>query len=102
MKWLISTSQCPPGEFSYVQTEGIGRRFDRTPLIGELAATVADFRKGNKLPRAGKAEALEDIIRYTCDRLNNDPAFVFDTEHTVGELLPAASGAGCNGCGAEL
>lgn len=102
MKWLKSLTNCPQGEFSYVQTEGIEHRFERTPLIGELASRIVDFRKGNSLPRASRAEAMEDVIVFTVNRLPSNSEWVVETEMSVGELLPQSSGGGCAGCGANI
>lgn len=101
MIWLISTSKCPPNEFYYVQTEGIRRAFDRTPLIGELAAKVADFRNANKLPGASTSQAYQDVVRFTCDRLNNDPAYCMELDANPADLVPNSS-AGCGSCGAVV
>lgn len=43
-------------------------------LVWELASQIADFRKGNSLPRATPKEALADIEEQTCTRLHDDPA----------------------------
>src|SRR5258708_4967255 len=58
---LISHTLCPPGSFSYEQTEGVPKRFGENPLLQEQGKRVADFRAGNKLPRATQAEAIADI-----------------------------------------
>jgi len=99
MLWLKSLLACPPGEFSYAQGS---RQFDRTPLIHELAKAVADFRKGNNLPRATKVEALEDIIVYTVARIGGNPEFCYETDLSPGQLLQSESPGACAGCGASL
>lgn len=102
MMWLKSLTDCPPQEFFYEQTEGIYRRFPQTPLIKELASSVSDFRKGNKLPRPSFGEALEDIVVYTVKRLNGNPQWCFETDLNAGALLPQQGGGGCSGCGASV
>lgn len=101
MLWLKSLMDCPQGEFSYVQTEGINKRFEQTPLIKELAARVSDFRKGNGLSRPSYGECLEDIVVFTVSRLNGNPQWCVETNLSPAELLPA-SGANCSGCGANV
>lgn len=96
---LVSHLNCPPGSFSYTQTEGIKREFESTPLIVDLAYRVADFRRGNNLPRASKAEALADIDRYTCDRLGNSPIWTFDDARTYDEVVSSYKPSGCSTCG---
>lgn len=102
MLWLKSLTDCPQGEFSYEQTEGIYRRFPQTPLIKELASSVADFRKGNNLPRASFGEALEDIVVYTVQRLKGNPQWCYETDLNAAALLPQPSSGGCAGCGASV
>jgi hypothetical protein len=99
MLWLKSLLNCPPGEFSYAQ----GRQFDRTPLVHELASSVADFRKGNGLPRASKMEALEDIVVYTVARIGGNLEYCYETDLSPGALLQSESpGSSCAGCGASV
>lgn len=103
MLWLKSLYDCPPGEFSYVQTEGIEKRFEQTPLIKELASRLSDFRKGNQLPRPSFGEALEDIVVYTVARLKGNPQWCYDAgDLNAGALLPQQGGGGCSGCGASV
>ena len=100
---LISFNTVPPGEYFYEQTEGIRKKFGHTPELNELAGRVAAFRKGNNLPRATSAEALQDIITYTCQRLGNNPRFCYDTEKPFDQLVSTGkSGSGCSSCGAPV
>lgn len=103
---LISLTQCPPGEFSYVQTEGIRKSFPSSPLLGEQAGRVADFRIGNKLPRATAAEAIADIIEYTCARcaaMGCLEQYCYQTDQSGAQIaalvLPTG---GCGSCGAKI
>ena len=94
----------PPGEYTYEQTEGIQKFF---PSVGDkstLAVRVADFRKGNNLPRATYSEALVDIIQYTCNRLGGSPPWCFQLDpNTPIELTSSAfQPAECHGCGAPV
>jgi len=97
---LISHLNCPPGSFWYEQNEnGIPRKWDSTPLISDLASTVANFRKANNLPRASKAEALVDIDRFTCDRLGNDKIWCYQDGKTYDEVVSTYKPVGCTTCG---
>lgn len=97
---LLSHDKCPPGEFRYEQGfNGRSRKFGSTPLIGELAKKVADFRKGNRLPRASAGEALEDIDLWNCERLGFDPRWCHNTERAFSELIALSPTAGCATCG---
>jgi len=105
--WVLKSQlRCPPGSFPYEQTEGISKKFEASPLLEEQAHRVADFRKGNGLPRATVAEALQDIDCYTCARLGNNRRFCYDTDRTYAEVSPmanrASGGGGCHGCGAVI
>ena len=66
----------PPGGWILSQTlpGGSTKKFSSMGLIWELAEQIADFRKGNGLPRATAKEAVHDIEEATCARLHNDPA----------------------------
>lgn len=104
--WVLKSHlKCPPGSFPYEQTEGINRKFESWPLIEEQARRVADFRKGNGLPRATVPEALQDIDLYTCWRLGNNPRFCYNTDRSYSDVSPmgqrTATG-GCRGCGARV
>lgn len=96
---LLSHDKCVPGEFRYEQAfHGRAKKFGPTPLIGELAARVANFRAGNQLPRATQIEALEDIDSFTCLRLGNSPRWTYDTDKAFADLAPKTSLAGCATC----
>lgn len=99
MLWLVSLEKVPPGEFWYRQTEGITHTFPGTPLIKELAASVNDFRKANKLPRADYQSALYDIIEFTAQRLGPGTEWTVETTEA---WLPPVPGSGCSGCGAVV
>lgn len=102
--WVLKrTDRVPPGSYPYEQTEGIYRKFEATPDIEAQASLVADFRKGNNLPRATKPEAYQDIVLYTCQRLGNMPQYCMDTESKA-MFVPTTvqPHGGCGGCGAKV
>lgn len=98
---LLSHDKCCPGEFRFEQPfAGRAKRFGPSPLIGEVAKAVADFRAGNRLPRASALEALEDIDAFTCARLGNSPRWCFNTEKSFDQLAGVAASTKCATCGA--
>lgn len=101
---LITYSKCPPGEFYFVQTEGVYKKFTPTPEILSLAQHVGLFREANQLPRSTLPEALEDIDSFTCARLNNDPRWCYETDVPFSQLTPAALATPqpCATCGAKV
>ena len=96
---LISHLKAPPGEFRYEQTDGIQRKFPRTPLIRNLANQVLDFRRGNNLPRADFASVVEEIDAWNCRRLGNDPHWCYDSEKNYAATSPLLKKSGCSTCG---
>jgi len=104
MPWtLISLTQCPPGEFIFPKPAGSAERFWKSPLANSVAASMADYRRGNNLPRPSVQECLEDVIAYTCQRLGNMREYCINTDQ--GPAQSAALNipkAGCGGCGAKL
>lgn len=97
---LLSLDKCPPGEFRYEQAfNGKARRFGPSPVVGELAAKVADFRAGNGLPRATKAEALEDIDAFNCQRLGYSSRWCYNTDIPFTQIAAAVVPAPCATCG---
>lgn len=99
---LISLDSFPPGGFSYVQNEGVYKKFGGSDGARDLANRVANFRRGNGLPRASQAEALIDIDQYTCARLNNDPAWCSETDQSILQNAGLPSAAPCATCGAQV
>jgi hypothetical protein len=102
---LRSYELTPPGGYPYEQTEGIHRKFVSQPMIEAQAQAVASFRRANHLPRATALEALEDIDRYTCQRLGNMPGFCVPVDRpgpvvALGPTSPLV--APCGGCGAPI
>lgn len=71
---LRSLSTVPPGGWRFQQTlpDGSVKAWASMGLVGELAAQIADFRKGNGLERATVRDALHDIEEATCARLHGD------------------------------
>lgn len=98
---LKSFTTCPPGEFSYEQTDGIQHKFPPNPDILDQAKKVAEFRRANGLRRSSTTECMEDIIIYTCQRLGNNPRYCHDTEATVAASAARAvpRTGGCGSCG---
>jgi hypothetical protein len=96
---LIQYSPFPPGQFPYVQSEGIQKKFFGDCDIHEQAKRVYSFRKGNSLPRATYDEALEDIDCATCKRLGNDPHYCYDTDVGYQTIHPPVGKRGCATCG---
>lgn len=94
----------PPGGYPYEQTEGIRKPFPSQPLIEAQAAIVADFRKGNGLPRSDVKQALEDVDHYQCFRLGNNPRWCVPVDGA--SILPLNTSspiiAPCKGCGVVL
>lgn len=94
--------QAPPGEYPYEQTVGLRKKFPKTVDIYGQAQAVADFRKGNNLPRGTFEEALQDIDEYTCVRLGNMPRWCRDSQKPYAETTPKLQKklGGC--CGARV
>jgi predicted Fe-S protein YdhL (DUF1289 family) len=80
----------PPGGWILPQAlpDGSTKKFSSMGLIWELAEQIADFRKGNGLPRATAKEAVHDIEEATCARLHQDPAHCVDPAKK--KLVPAS------------
>lgn len=94
---LKSHLNAPPGQFRYEQTEGIYRKFESSPLIDQLAKSVADFRAGNGLSRARYEEALEDVDFYNCQRLGFMERWCYNTDRPFVET--SVKPKGCGTCG---
>ena len=101
---LLSYEKAPPGEFQYEQAPGPGAKAKRwkSPLAYEMAGKIADFRLGNKLPRATKLEALEDISTANCARLGNASRWCYDSDVPFGSESGIVHAAGCSSCGAKI
>ena len=96
-----------PGNYSYVQTEGITRSFPSVPVIESLAQDVLSFRRANNLPRASFQECLVDVDHSNAARLGcsdrytvpiNTPAEA--VTHSMAKSHPLITP--CAGCGAKL
>jgi hypothetical protein len=106
---LISTTVCPPGSYFYVLLyKGQEVRIPRppetsSPLIGQVADGLVEFRKGNGLKRTSPTEALADVIDFTCKRLGNNPRWCIDTDMTAIQAAQIAlPTSGCGSCGARI
>ena len=71
---LISTKIFPPGGFAYAQPE-TGWKTQPFLPFSEVAKSIADHRRANKLAHSTIAEAAADLAAHTCQRLGNDPAY---------------------------
>ena len=97
----------PPGNYSYVQTQGIKREFPSVPLIESLAQDISAFRAGNGLPRASIKESLEDADHYNAERIGCHRNWCVDVNAETGEQTIALAQSHplitpCKGCGAPL
>lgn len=102
---LRSYDYTPTGEYPFEQYKGIYKRFPAVPLIEAQAQAVSAFRKGNNLPRASLAESLQDVDRYQCRRLGNDPKWCIPCEGETVVALNTSSpmvSPPCRGCGAPV
>ena len=97
-----------PGNYPYVQTEGIHRDFSALPIIESQAQTVSEFRRGNSLPRASVRECLEDVDHYNAQRLGCHRSWTVAIDAQTGARTVALNpthpimAPPCNGCGAQL
>jgi len=101
---LLSYDKSPPGEFQYEQSARPGTKPKRwkSPLALEMAGKIAEFRAGNKLPRASKLEALEDISNANCARLGYASRWCYDSDVPFGTESPLKAVPGCSSCGAKI
>lgn len=77
---LKTLNTVPPGGWIYVQeyTDNGVKKSKRWVYFGPIsiaAGEIADFRKGNNIPRATIEEVIQDVEEYTCQRLGNDPTY---------------------------
>lgn len=99
---LKSYEQPLPGNYPYHQTDGIDRKFPAQPTPEYQAQVVSAFRKGNGLSRSSLKECLEDVDRYQCQRLGNNPVYCTCSEAQANVLALNASSpiiTPCKGCG---
>jgi len=101
MLWLKNLTNCPPGEFYYKQAEAGSHTFGPSPLIGQVASMVSEFRRGNSLPRSDGQSCMVDVIQFTVSRLDPRSEWVIETDQDITALLPQPTG-GCAGCGASV
>jgi len=98
----------PPGNFFYVQTQGIKHVFASHPIIEGLAKEVSSFRAANKLPRASVQQALEDVDHWNAARLgchNSWTVPINSVAETKTTAMPVSSPyvtKPCKGCGATI
>jgi hypothetical protein len=102
MSWrLISHNNFPPGNFQYEQTVGLHKRWGGQGLP-ELVDKVLNFRTGNKLPRASKAEVLQDVDEYNAARLGCDPRWTYNTDAAYSQSSSPVVTIPCPSCGAQV
>lgn len=102
---LRTLTTVPPGGWRLTETlpDGTTKAFHGMGLVWTLAEEIADFRKGNGLPRATAKEALRDIEQATCDRLHDDPAWCVSAQKkTVQASALRSSAAGRVAGGARV
>jgi hypothetical protein len=86
MSWQLKSYQySPPGNYLYVQTDGILHEFPANPVIEQLAKDLSKFRAANRLRRPDIRECLEDIDAFQCVRLKNNPVYCVETEQSFSE-----------------
>lgn len=100
---LIKYSPMPPGQYPYQQPDPLGHYFPGDCDIQTQAIRVSAYRQGNKLARPSYEEALEDIDRYTCQRLGGHQRWCVDDEKPFDQAQPIATNRrrqkGCSTCG---
>jgi len=103
---LRSYDVSPPGGFPFDQVGDKPQKFPAQPMIEAQARIVQSYRKGNGLPRASYAECVEDVDRFQCKRLGNNPTFCIacnsDAPHQLSLPANAPGLAPCAGCGARI
>ena len=90
---LINPKTVPKDGYTYIEPSTgrkIGGMFSFTYVVQEIVG----YRKGNGLPRDNKADASEDLDRFTCNRY---PEICFDSELRVAEQVRQVRG--CGSCG---
>lgn len=98
---LISKDSIPQGGFPYQQTGDKPRFFPSVPTPEMQAQMVSAYRRVNGLPRGSINDALQDIVIYTCARLNNNPSLCVEVND--GQVLDLHQGpVPCKGCGAKI
>lgn len=95
---LIKPNELPPGGFSYIQTD-TGMRFDGMRSFKEVCIEIKKHRLANNLKRASMTEIAEDLDKYTCGRLGNDPRWC--STGTTTAYVPVVRTIGCGGCGSR-
>lgn len=99
MTWLASYQKVPPGQFYVYHGDKL---FGPSPEIRSVAKRLRAFRKANSLPRDTETDALEDIIRFTCERLRGAAPWCYETDQAVSTLIALAQASPCSTCGATL
>lgn len=91
----------PPGGFGHPDLPALTGVYD----ILELARRLADFRKGNSLPRASVEEAFQDIDTHTANRVRGSVKrwkdWVVDTDEAL-YVAAVPRPSKCGGCGAKV
>lgn len=96
----------PPGNYFYLQTQGLRREFGPSPDIIALGNEVYQFRKGNDLQRATLKESIDDISCYVCFCLGGMSSYCVPINNPNTALALNASSPvvapPCSGCGVRL
>lgn len=71
---LKNTKSLPPGGWIYEQKETGWKLRSMSPFLDAVQQMVL-HRLGNKLPRASAPECAEDLEKFTCARIGNDPTY---------------------------
>lgn len=104
MAWeFIRYDRVFEGGYRFEQKEGINHKFKRTNHLDGLIAEVSDFRSGNNLPRASRAEVKFDIVQYECQRRGGNGCYNTDkTQQKLAAPVVRQARSGCAGCGARI
>jgi len=98
---LKSYNQPIPGNYFFVQREGIYKTFAANPIIEEVAKAVSAFRIANKIPRGSLAESLADVDAFNCAVRNNDEKYCrkcdspFEVVQAQHRFVNRSCGGGC-------
>lgn len=107
MKWselafrLRTYEISPPGGYCFEQ--GKFKRCE--PDLTALARMLLEYRKGNGKGRATLAECIQDVDRFQCLRLGNNPTFCISCDQQQVVAMAASSpyiAPPCHGCGVTV
>ena len=90
---LINPKTVPKDGYTYIEPS-TGRPLGGMFSFNYVVQEIVGYRKGNGLPRDNKADASEDLDRFTCNR---DPRLCYDSELRVAAQVREVRG--CGSCG---